>query len=65
MIGNNFLKGWNKFWFEPRAATTLAMIRIATGAMLAYIHLVWCMRLEDFFGPNAYDRGFRAKPSSR
>jgi len=65
MIGKNFLKGWNNFWFESRAATTLAMIRIATGAMLAYIHIVWCMRLEDFFGPNAFTTGAFAQSLHR
>jgi hypothetical protein len=57
MIGKDFSKCWNSFWFAPSAATTLAMIRIATGAMLAYIHVVWCLRLEDFFGPNAFTTG--------
>ncbi len=47
------LQAWNAFWFHPRTATTLAMIRIATGAMLAYMHAVWCLRLADFMGPNA------------
>jgi hypothetical protein len=31
----------------------LAIIRIATGAMLAYVHAVWCLRLADFMGQNA------------
>jgi hypothetical protein len=57
MIGKEFSKCWNSFWFEPSAATTLAMIRIATGAMLAYIHIVWCLRLDDFLGPNAFTTG--------
>jgi hypothetical protein len=57
MIGKDFVKCWNQFWFEPSAATTLAMIRIATGAMLAYIHIVWCLRLDDFLGPNAFTTG--------
>ena len=29
------------------------MIRIATGAMLAYVHAVWCLRLPDFMGKTA------------
>ena len=49
----DLVKAWNRFWFLPRAAFTLALIRIATGAMIAYVHAVWCLRLSDFMGPNA------------
>ena len=41
------------FFFRPSGAEVLAWIRIATGAMIAYIHLVWLLRLESFFGPRA------------
>lgn len=41
------------FFFKPSDATVLAWIRIATGSMIAYIHLVWLLRLESFFGPSA------------
>ncbi len=45
--------GWPAFWFEPRGEETLTLLRIATGLMLAYIHLVWFIGIEEFFGPNA------------
>jgi len=55
---NNWLRdvvaGWNRFWFTPSDCATLALIRIFAGAMLLYTHLVWSLRLEDFFGPNAW-----------
>lgn len=41
------------FFFEPTTAHTLAAIRIATGLMLAYIHLVWLVGSADFFGEHA------------
>jgi len=41
------------FLLEPRMPYAMAVIRIATGGMLAYIHLVWMLRMEAFFGPNA------------
>ncbi len=44
---------WDDFWFKPRSAHTLAVIRIATGAMLAYIHFIWWLRIDDFLGPEA------------
>ncbi len=46
--------GWNRFWFTPADAATLAMIRICTGLMLFYTHLVWSLRFEAFFGPQAW-----------
>lgn len=47
------ISGVLDFLLFPRTAHTLAAIRIATGGMLAYIHVVWMLRLEAFFGPNA------------
>lgn len=45
---------WDRFWFTPREPQTLAIIRIACGAMLAYIHLVWASVISDFMGANAW-----------
>ncbi|MCA9148003.1 MAG: HTTM domain-containing protein [Planctomycetales bacterium] len=42
--------GWNRFWFEPADPATLAVIRICTGAMLLYTHLIWGLDLLGFFG---------------
>jgi hypothetical protein len=41
------------FFFRPTSAHTLVPIRIATGFMIAYVHCVWLLRLEDFVGPDA------------
>jgi hypothetical protein len=46
--------GWNRFWFTPVDPATLAVIRILSGAMLLYTHLVWGLALEDFFGPQGW-----------
>ncbi len=51
------ISGWNRFWFAPRSAETLAIIRLFTGLMLAYVHLVWLMRSADFFGESAWITG--------
>ncbi|QDS96240.1 hypothetical protein FF011L_50480 [Roseimaritima multifibrata] len=45
---------WNRFWFEPRLPHTLALIRIATGSMLLYIHVVLAGDLLSFLGPDAW-----------
>ena len=45
---------WNRFWFSPTDPATLCLIRILTGAMLFYTHLVWGRSLEDFFSPQGW-----------
>ncbi len=58
-----WLAGWNRFWFVPRDAATLSLMRILTGAMILYTHFVWSLELEAFLGPDGvfdatYRRGF-------
>jgi hypothetical protein len=48
------LAGWNRFWFSPTDPATLGVIRILTGAMLFYTHLVWTLDLPGFFGPHGW-----------
>lgn len=45
---------WDRFWFTPCLPHTLAAIRIATGLMLLYTHLVLATRLMSFIGPDAW-----------
>lgn len=52
--GRQWLAAWDFFWFTPQAPHTLAVIRIATGLMLAYVHLIWCIFATDFMGVNAW-----------
>ncbi|MFN7732382.1 MAG: HTTM domain-containing protein [Pirellula sp.] len=46
-------EGVVRFFLEPSSAETLALIRMATGAMIVYIHAVWLWDREMFFGPDA------------
>tara|TARA_R110002049_G_scaffold2750_7_gene22079 strand:- start:17350 stop:18864 length:1515 start_codon:yes stop_codon:yes gene_type:complete len=46
--------GWDRFWFTPRLPHTVALVRIATGAMLLYAHLVLATDLMSFLGDNAW-----------
>ncbi len=46
--------GWNRFWFAPQDPATLGLIRILAGAMLLYTHLAWTLRLDEFFGADAW-----------
>ncbi|TWU03670.1 HTTM domain-containing protein [Neorhodopirellula pilleata] len=57
MIGNWFadaVQTWDRFWFTPRHVETLAVLRILTGAMLLYSHVVLATDLESFIGPDAW-----------
>ncbi len=47
---------WNRFWFSAIDPIVLSLIRICTGAMLLYTHLVWSRGLEAFFGDDAWIR---------
>ena len=55
---NQWLRGWsqawNDFWFRPRSNDILAIIRIACGCMLGYIHVIWASQSNDFFGRHAW-----------
>jgi hypothetical protein len=46
--------GWNRFWFTPSDPTVLGAIRVLTGLMLVYTHVVWGLQLEAFFGPDGW-----------
>lgn len=46
--------GWNRFWFSPTDPAPLALIRIATGVLFFYSHLVWTLHTDVFFGTNSW-----------
>lgn len=48
------LDSWDRFWFAPRYTDTLAVLRIVTGAMLVYSHLVLASDLGSFIGTEAW-----------
>jgi len=45
---------WDRFWFTPVEARSLGLLRLLSGVMLVYTHLVWGLALEEFFGPNGW-----------
>lgn len=55
------LRGWDRFWFRPELPHTLAVLRIATGGMLLYTHLVLATDLEAFLGPDSWVNGQLAR----
>ena len=51
-----WLTGWNAFWFTPSDPLPLAVIRICTGALLAWSAVVWLLDAPAFFGSDAWLR---------
>ncbi len=51
---SDVLDAWNRFWFDSTDPATLAAIRICTGAMLLYTHVVWGLELTTFFGRDGW-----------
>lgn len=51
---SQFLSGhaWNRFWYTPRDARVLSMMRIGVGAMALYALLCYTPDLRKFFGPS-------------
>jgi len=47
-------RGWNALWYTPADPILLGLIRIMTGLMLLYTHVVWGLALDDFFGQDAW-----------
>ena len=45
---------WDRFWFTAIDPATLATIRLCTGLMLLYTHVVWSLDLASFFGPQGW-----------
>ena len=60
---NSLSKAWDTFWFTPRGGKTLGLIRLLTGLIVFYTHLVWTPLLHRFLGadgmlPPSYRRDF-------
>lgn len=47
-------QAWNRFWFESVDPATLCLLRLLTGGMLFYTHLVWSLDLQAFLGPEGW-----------
>ncbi|TWT97914.1 hypothetical protein Pla108_20680 [Botrimarina colliarenosi] len=45
---------WDDFWFNPVDPAVLCAIRVVTGMLLFWTHLVWSFDLMAFFGPEGW-----------
>jgi|TARA_B110000495_G_scaffold200190_1_gene214939 hypothetical protein len=49
-----YVEAWDRFWFTPRLPHTLSVLRIITGVMLLYSHVVLATDLTSFLGETAW-----------
>jgi uncharacterized membrane protein YphA (DoxX/SURF4 family) len=47
-------RDWNAFWFTPADPLPLAVVRIATGLILAWSSFVWLADVDAFFGSGGW-----------
>ncbi len=45
---------WLDFWFAPGDPTVLGFMRVVTGCLVVYVHLVYSLDLSAFFGPTGW-----------
>lgn len=45
---------WTRFWFTPADPTTLGFMRIVTGLLALYVHAVYSLDFQAFFGKNGW-----------
>jgi hypothetical protein len=48
------LRAWDRFWFTPGDPTTLAVMRIFTGALMLYVHFTYALDLVSYVGPTGW-----------
>jgi hypothetical protein len=48
------INAWDRFWFTPTRPHTLCVLRLLTGAMMLYCHLVLASDLSAFVGQDAW-----------
>jgi Vitamin K-dependent gamma-carboxylase len=49
-----FLRGVERFWFQPSDPTALGLMRITTGVIVLYVHLTYCIGLMGYVGPDTW-----------
>jgi hypothetical protein len=57
-------RAWERFWFQPTDPTTLGLMRVCVGVIVLYVHLVYCIGLTGYLGPDTWvlNTGLTAKP---
>ncbi len=50
------IRAIDRFFFQPLEPTSLGLVRIATGVVVLYVHLMYSVGLENYLGPYAWVR---------
>ena len=50
----NWVRGWNRFWFKPSDPVVIGLIRLCTGMLVVYVHLMYTFDLLSYVGNNAW-----------
>jgi hypothetical protein len=50
----DWLRGWDRFWFQPAPPTVPAIMRILCGFLTLYVHLSYCAALLSYVGPEGW-----------
>lgn len=45
---------WSRFWFAPTDPTTLGFMRAITGLLILYVHAVYVLDLQAYFGKRGW-----------
>ena len=45
---------WDRFWFTKSEPNTLCMLRLLSGGLMFYTHLIWSFELIKMIGPHAW-----------
>jgi len=48
------VRRWDHFWFAPQSPIALCWLRILSGWMLIYTHVIWGLDFDAFFGPTGF-----------
>src|SRR4051794_22910571 len=54
------VRAWDRFWFKPQSTSTLALVRIAFGALCTLWTLNLLRDVDAFFGARGFAEGNRA-----
>jgi hypothetical protein len=50
----SWLRGWDRFWFKPSDPTTIGLIRLCTGLVVVYVHLMYTFDLLSYVGKDGW-----------
>jgi hypothetical protein len=54
----SWFRNWDRFWFKPSDPVVIGLIRLCTGLVVLYVHLMYTVNLLSYVGKDAWlDQG--------